>query len=355
MQMLFLPQELVDECLGHLFYIDLKACALVCRSWSRSAQRALFKDVFVFVPGGNASGRFLSNRLEETLRTSPHLIRHIRSLRLHRQGEMMDLEPFQKVCNIPFTHLEDVYIDHDRSALALQSGVALQQLLSLSTLRRVHLKCVFDSTFLSIWDRCSLNVRHVSLTCTNYDFPDSSGRTPPHSSARIVVESLQLRGAEAGFGWLKQGHSPLDLSRLVVLSVEDPLVLRWPRMMPAFQTIQALDFPNSDTLDLSLFPKLLFLRIEFGYEQPAVDVLETITTSSCIQQIVFSQIERRFWGQLDSRVADLSMGHLPKVGLEMGIDTYNVYVPYFPRLHAKNLLFHCDFGWFERHGNLKLK
>jgi hypothetical protein len=267
---------------------------------------------------------------------------------------MMDLEPFQKVCNIPFTHLEDVYIDH-RSPLAPQSEVALQQLLSLSTLRRVHLECPFDSTFLSIWDRCSLNIRHVSLFCRNYDFPDSSGRTPPHSSARIVVESLQLRGAEAGFGWLKQGHSPLDLSRLVVLSVTTASVLRWSRMAPAFQTIQALDVPHSvrfprrlsdmalinfeqDTLDQSLFPNLLFLRIEFCYEQPEVDTLETITTSSCIQQIVFSQIDRRFWGQLDSRVADLSMGHLSKVGLEMDIDAYNLYVPCFPRLHAKNLV-----------------
>jgi hypothetical protein len=193
------------------------------------------------------------------------------------------------------------------------------------------------------------------LICPNYDFPDSSGRTPPHSSARIVVESLQLYGAEAGFGWLKQGHSPLDLSRLVVLSVTDASVLRWSRMAPAFQTIQALDVPSSvrfprllsdttltnfeqDTLDLSLFPNLLFLRIEFGYEQPAVDALETIKTSSCIQQIVFPHFNRRFCGQLDSLVADLSVGHLPRVGLEMDIDAYNVYVPYFPRLRAKNLV-----------------
>ncbi|KAJ7368579.1 hypothetical protein DFH08DRAFT_831744 [Mycena albidolilacea] len=235
---LLLPQELVDECLLHLSEENhLKACALVCRSWSHSAQRALFKDVFVVVPKDS---------------NVPHLIRHIRSLYLG-QGLKVDLRAFQKVCNIPFTHLEDVYIDN-WCALAPQSGVALQQLLSLSTLSRVHMQCTFDSTFLSIWDRCSLNVRHVSLFCRNYDFPDSSGHTPPHSSARIVVESLQLCGAEAGFGWLKQGHSPLDLSRLVVLSVTAASVLRWSRMAPAFQTIQALDVPHSDTLDLSLFP-----------------------------------------------------------------------------------------------------
>jgi hypothetical protein len=126
-------------------------------------------------------------------------------------------------------------------------------------------------------------------------------------------------------------------------------------MAPAFQTIQTLDVPHSvrfpqllsdtaftnfeqDTLDLSLFPNLLFLRIEIGYKQLAVDTLDTITTSSCIQQIVFSQIDRRFCDQLDSLVADLSMGHLPRVGLEMDIHVYNVYAPFFPRLRAKNLV-----------------
>jgi hypothetical protein len=268
----------------------------------------------------------------------------------------MDLQAFQKVCNIPFTHLEDVYFHHWH-ALAPQSGVDLQQLLSLSTLRRVHLKCVFDSTFLSIWDRCSLNVRHVSVGCFDYDFPSSPRRAQPHSGARIVLESLQLGGAEADFDWLKQDHSPLDLSRLVVLSVTEASVLCWPRMMPAFQTLHALDvltsvrFPRllsdttltnfeQDTLDLSLFPNLLFLRIGFDYKQPVVDTFKTITTSSCIQQIVFSHIRRytQSCGQLDSLVADLSMGHLPRVGLEMDIDAYNAYVPYFPRLHAKNLV-----------------
>ncbi|KAJ7368580.1 hypothetical protein DFH08DRAFT_831749 [Mycena albidolilacea] len=255
---LLLPQELVDECLGQLSAIDLKACALVCRSWSHSAQRALFKDVFVVVPEDNvnASGGNLSNRLEETLRTSPHLIRHIRSLRLRREGEM-DLEPFQRVCNIPFTHLEDLYINYWR-VLAPQSEVALQQLLSLSTLRRVHLECTFDSTFTSIWDRCSLNIRHVSVTNLTYNFPSSPRRAQPYSGARIVLESLQLRGIGGYFVWLERDVCPLDFSRLVVLSVTDASVLRWSRMAPAFQTIQALDVPHSKALDLSLFPNCCF-------------------------------------------------------------------------------------------------
>jgi hypothetical protein len=235
----FLPQELVDECLLHLSGIDLKACALVCRSWSHSAQRVLFRDVHVRAGDSDAP---LSNRLEGTL-SSSHLIHHIHVLSFTLcQERELDFQAFQKVCNIPFTHLEDVYIYH-RCALALQSGVALQQLLSLSTLRRVHLICTFDSTFVSIWDRCSLNVRHVSLTNFSHDFPNSSRRTPSHSSTRIVLESLQLNSEDAKLDWLKHGLCPLDLSRLVVLSVQYASVLRWPRMVPAFQTIQALDVP----------------------------------------------------------------------------------------------------------------
>ncbi|KAJ7368568.1 hypothetical protein DFH08DRAFT_831717 [Mycena albidolilacea] len=311
----FLPQELVDECILHLSGIDLKACALVCRSWSHSAQRVLFRDVHVRAGHSDAP---LSDRLEGTL-SSSHLIHHIHVLSFTLcQERELDFQAFQKVCNIPFTHLEDVYIDH-RCPLALQSGVALQQLLSLSTPRRAHLECPFDSTFLSIWDRC--NVRHVSLACTNYDFPDSSGRTPPHSSARIVLESLRLCGVEAEFDWLKHDRSPLDLSRLVILSVEDALVLRWPQMTPAFQTIQALDVPSFKALDLSLFPNLLFLRLEIDTERTAVDALSTITTSSYIQQIVFSSTEQLVSRDYPPRRLFLGSTRLPRGGSLHGAST----------------------------------
>jgi hypothetical protein len=92
----------------------------------------------------------------------------------------------------------------------------------------------------------------------------------------------------------------------------------------------------------------LFLRLEIDSERTTFDALSTITISSYIQQIVFSSTEQLvsrdyrpgdyFWGQLDSRVVDLSMEHLPSVGLEMLHQDYTEHVSYLPRLRAKNLV-----------------
>jgi hypothetical protein len=90
----------------------------------------------------------------------------------------------------------------------------------------------------------------------------------------------------------------------------------------------------------------LFLRIVIREEKSAVDALSTIATSSRIQQIVFCSLDQGLsadylpsdycCGQLDSAVVDLSMEHLPSVGL--GIKAYTEHASYLPRLHSKNLV-----------------
>lgn len=101
-------------------------------------------------------------------------------------------------------------------------------------------------------------------------------------------------------------------------------------------------------IDLGLFPNLLFLRIHavsvFNIAM-ALDTLSTITSSSCIRQIVFS-IEAPgvdICNRLDSKMAGLPLSYLESVRLEMGESDFQCWSQGFPRLGSRDLvrrLFH---------------
>ncbi|KAJ7275512.1 hypothetical protein B0H12DRAFT_264327 [Mycena haematopus] len=328
-----LPQELVDECMAHLPTNELQTCALVCRSWCNTAQRLLFNVVSV----SWTTSRY--KRLEKTLRASPHLIQHVRTLALHRSSPL-DSAAFEKVCTLPFTHLENVYIFH-YSNVTLQSAHALQRLLSLSTLRLLDLQCFFmeSAAFLAIWDGCSPSIRHLHFRCRKRS-PDPVLPKQPSPSS-----------------WLKHGLCPLDISQLAVLAIDaHTSVLGWPRMAPSLQTIEALDFSSraKEAINLSLLPNLLFLRIHSITRLTAPVALETLATVSSpsrIHQIVLfiETPDAMVCDQLDSEVNGLSVPYLSYVGLEMPIPEYNFWAPHFPRLCFRDLLGRTVTGndWFE--------
>jgi hypothetical protein len=122
------------------------------------------------------------------------------------------------------------------------AAVALQRLLSLPTIRRVHL--LTRAAFLPIWDHLTPNVLHLRLHCMT-DAPKPLQITQPRSPAIIAPKSLSLGFMYNIRDWLENDLCPLDFSRLTVLSVEtDTSIFCWPRMLPAHQTIQALEFTS---------------------------------------------------------------------------------------------------------------
>ncbi|KAF7352783.1 hypothetical protein MVEN_01245000 [Mycena venus] len=353
-----LPQELVDEWLFCLSDpIDFRACALVCRSWSGTALRLLYKAVAVT----GVTRRYI--RLWNTLRTSPHLVSHIHSLVLHR-GPKLKIEAFEKVCNFPFTHLENVSITHDRRTfMTLPSAFALQRLFSLPTLRRMALECNFRqwAAFLPIWIACSSTIRHLELRCVNYN-PTFLPPAQKHSSPLIVLESLRLGYLNFVDGWLQHHLCPFDFSRLSVLAIDvHSSVVSWPQIAPALQTIEALEFAShmedQRPIDLSLFPNLQFLHISvyISCTTLALAALSTITSSSRVREIIFSIRPPRAnaCAQLDSEVAGLPLQHAFTVGLEMGAEVYARWAPHFSRLNSRNLLCRTDYDWFEKQRDRK--
>ncbi|KAF7352705.1 hypothetical protein MVEN_01236500 [Mycena venus] len=325
-----LPQELVDEFMSYLHdtSANLKACALVCQS------------VLVYSPA-----------------SPPHLINHIQTLILHRDPEF-EVEEFEKFCNLPFTQLENVSIFHHFSPLTLRSATALQRLFRLPSLLLVEMQCssLEPEAFPVIWD-CSPTIRHLQLYRWDHS-PDSFHPSQRHSSASIVLESLKLENVYGLEGWLNDALCPFDISQLAVLSFGiHNSVLDWRRIEPAFQTIQALEFTISDkrdqgvVADLSLFPNLLFLRMQIhGLDATrALSTLSTLTPSSRICQNVFHipTPTSENCGQLHFKVAGLSLQHLQTVGLEMDPKLYDRWAKTFPRLRSRNLLYCSDDDWFQ--------
>ncbi|KAJ6519359.1 hypothetical protein C8R45DRAFT_1085381 [Mycena sanguinolenta] len=350
-----LPQELVDECLSHLPSAsnELRTCALVCRAWCYTAQRLIFNVVSV------AWTTIRYQRLEKTLRASPHLIPYIRTLALHRStSPEVQFSAFEKICTFPYTHLENVYIFH-HSDVTLQSARAMRRLLSLPTLRLLDIQCTFEESpaFLAIWDGCSPSIRHLHLRCHKRAREPVRPKQFSVSSTRIVPESLKIDLSNNIDEWLNHGQCPIDFSRLVVLALDaHTAVISWPRLAPSFQTLEALDFSSrgKGSIDLSLLPNLLFLRIHsisWLSVQVALETLATIPPSSLIHEIILwiATPEAPVCAQLDSEIGGLSFPYLSYVGLEMSIPDYNRWAPHFPRLCFKDLLVRVSTGnnWFE--------
>ncbi|KAJ7463320.1 hypothetical protein FB451DRAFT_464683 [Mycena latifolia] len=351
-------QELLDQCIEFLrdSPSDLIACALVSRSWTFAAQLHLFREVQI----KSISSPNLWPRLQETLRSSPHLIRHIRRLRFN--SEAVSLTRVFEICEFPFTHLQHVSIRHTNTPLP--AGLPIPHLLSLPTLTHAKIVAQFSdpSSFLQLWERCSPKLRHIDLYCfqrSDLDaLPIQTHRFPP-----VALESLKIRSIKYIGNWLANDLCPLDLSKLKVLSIIHGLeeVLQWPRFAPALRTLQALDFiPRVSTqrLDLSVFPNLLLIRLggATGTEfKSSLDVLSMIAAPSRVQKIIIwnSYLDGACCEQLDAKFASLPVDPLPILELEIstirGGPTVDTLVNFFPHIMSLNLLRHVEHrdNWFE--------
>lgn len=147
------------------------SCALVCHSWVRAAKANLLRD-----PHATNIRMFTSNHLlvhfHTALTNFPHLIHHIRRLSIAVDGtnrRAISQNTLQKICGLPFTHLDSV------SALIrrrLYDHFPLQQLLSSPTLVDLELDILLEDIgfFPAVWQRCSPALRNLTLSVSlDYD------------------------------------------------------------------------------------------------------------------------------------------------------------------------------------------
>ncbi|KAJ7453861.1 hypothetical protein FB451DRAFT_665770 [Mycena latifolia] len=346
--------ELVQRCIEFLGNSDsdLRACALVSRSWVYGAQSCIFRDIRFTSYSDDTESAW--NRLQQILHRSPHLVHHIRQLHL-KSGAVSDAA-FSTICSLPFTQLS--YVDIDLTDDVPGLGVTtVEQLLSLTSLRRLRIvtpPLVTVNELFQLWDRCSHNIRHLELA---YLQPSGAlmDSFPPRRSTPIALHSLRIPSLRYIADWLMHNRCPLDISHLKILSLPRTTgdVLR-------FRATQVLDMGVADycdVIDLTLLPSLALVRMAVLPQglQVALDILSTIPTPNCMQKIVIhtTLINRGFAGRLESQLESLSMH--PVITLELEIDsirgglTVNNLDEYFPHLTSRNMVrvVEHERNWFE--------
>ncbi|KAF8208210.1 hypothetical protein K438DRAFT_1813612 [Mycena galopus ATCC 62051] len=187
-----LPQELVDECMSYLNddYSNLRAAALVCRSWSLAAQGFLFKTLRL-----NTTGQYHRvNRRCACRRTSFATFRHLfcteafctrsRSrLKLSKNSAIFHSRMWRAWFLLVFVDI--------KTDMTLRTAIALQRLFSLPSLRRMKLDNAFTDSvaFLAMWGSCPPAIRHLQLGC-RVTSDNTLHPILPRSSLPVALTSL---------------------------------------------------------------------------------------------------------------------------------------------------------------------
>ncbi|KAJ7662702.1 hypothetical protein DFH06DRAFT_357066 [Mycena polygramma] len=274
-------QELVDHCLTFVHATpDLRACALVSRSWAHPAQSQLFRERRIVWRSSQDDMRWM--RFRRLLGTSPHLIPYIRYLAVavpHTEVGMLS-----QICGFPFTHLASIYISIV-GEISHYIASTLQKLFrGRSVLRRVKLRGQLRD---------------------------------PHNFMPIWVGTSQT-------------------------------------VAPGVRTIEVLDLAATCfafPFNLSIFPKLTHLRLDFGTALEAADVwgllqtLAKITPETELRTITINLYESRpsvdVCAGLDIALSTLLLppSRMPILVLEaFDSEHYAELTAHFPRLRGTDFI-----------------
>ncbi|KAJ6624237.1 hypothetical protein B0H10DRAFT_1943422 [Mycena sp. CBHHK59/15] len=223
-------QEVVDHCIDFLHdsVPDLRACALVHRSWVDAAQFHLFRHISFSNVVENQNVR--CSRFLDIFGASPRNAR-IRGFVSRFEVRLRQLTHNNFVAISPlFPRLRHIHISGTSKPHVPPLDVsALRQLLSLPTVERVEIyywSFANASEFLQIWEGCSRSIRHLSLgrigisSDANHWITQQHSAT--HSTRRIKLESLDIWEAQPISSWLADGDCQFDFSHLKTLRPPNP-------------------------------------------------------------------------------------------------------------------------------------
>ncbi|KAJ7463832.1 hypothetical protein B0H11DRAFT_2052354 [Mycena galericulata] len=219
-------QELIDHCLDFLHDSphDLRACALVCRSWATSAQIHLFSTVSVGYFGfcnNRRSCHLRCSRLFDILDASPRLVRYVKCMEIFLN--CVPDETIELISTVPFTHLRRITVAGSCSGVRVIS--VIQKLLGVGSLRDIAIWASFDSAedFSQVLQDCSPHVealyfRHVRVKAIQRHRYTSTYSTTSGPD-KIKISTLGLVDALPVNDWLEEPQSPFDFSEVRRLSV----------------------------------------------------------------------------------------------------------------------------------------
>ncbi|KAJ7434923.1 hypothetical protein B0H11DRAFT_2107272 [Mycena galericulata] len=295
-------QELVDYCIDflHTSRADLKACALVSRSWAQTSQMHLFNRITIGASGYTygdptflAATRLRCRQLCGLLTTSPKHSGWIESIHIYIDTTPPDT--LVSFTSLEFPHLRKVavlgnWLEGQGSVLD-----TVRELLSRRTLTALSISGNFRSfaAFMQILERCSEGITNVSLC--NIRIPSfapvmdvdvrSSGR-------RVKIDTLDIWWSDSIKIWLNSPQCPFDFSNLRSLRLNENTSLpEWEAFAPSIPHVEYLQFqplisaPGLTNLNLAAFTNLKCVEIFVEYNDDIAEAFTTLSTIACPNQI----------------------------------------------------------------------
>ncbi|KAJ7608206.1 hypothetical protein FB45DRAFT_1011073 [Roridomyces roridus] len=238
---------------------DLKASALVCRSWTLPSQARLFSSIYFH------DEEFHPRLLLSALQRSPHLIPLIKTLNLIDLPQSV----LPRFAHISFSRVHTLGV-HGRSAHDRRVAYTLQKFLSSPALVSVTISCNFrrSDDFLHIWDRCSHTINNLSFNLGPDFDPGNSPNPAPGRPKRIKLQSFGCTKSLDKIGrWLRDPSCPFDVSGLKAFQCNDSIRGVFAEILaPSLRSIEIFSLIDPRrTHDISRFRRLQQLDLELTY------------------------------------------------------------------------------------------
>ncbi|KAJ7617115.1 hypothetical protein FB45DRAFT_933465 [Roridomyces roridus] len=358
--------ELLDRCIHWLEkdHPALRICSLVHRTWLHPARSRLFRAADLTTRSGSSADPTVlfsrCMRLLDVLRSSPHIVQHIRRLDINAKALATE---FDSVADLPFAHVRQLVI----RSTSVETAAGIQRLVGIPTLEHLEINSTY--TDFGVWfASCSPALRCVELhfsapeveleghTCTRRVplhalklFPYASQNSDPVSSVSNLIHSLCI----------------FDFSRLKILSTDARAEII-EAMTPFCGEVEVFELRVnlgfSPTLSFSSFPNLreLYLDLRSTRALPSLfTCLCSIPPSNNITRIVITaqkRILKRLSGDLlstlDATLSSLDLPHLTSVHLALNARVYEGAAHHMGKLIGRNLLSRVDEDgdWFQSFG-----
>ncbi|KAJ6545362.1 hypothetical protein B0H19DRAFT_1167504 [Mycena capillaripes] len=287
------PQELIDCIIegGRLRLFDLRSCSLVCRAFVRPSQARIFYHLECSLLSESAPS---FQRLFDILSESPHLIRHIRSLRLHLDGHPMP-SALSSVLNL-LSNLREFKLKHvSWAALSHDAQAAICDLCrrsDLSRLRLYDIREISSETLSRLVD--SPKLTDLSLYEVKLSSPKNITSSPLHNQMRLTrLVLITEEDCDLFVAWLAQAGSLSHLQHLTCscdareMSSLQGVISASATSLQDVIIVASPEFPLSQSLSLAPITSLrsLTVYISLGASHGLVEFLQSHTSPRTLRTI----------------------------------------------------------------------
>ncbi|KAK7042050.1 hypothetical protein R3P38DRAFT_2888266 [Favolaschia claudopus] len=269
---------------------DLKAVALVCRSFTSPAQRGVFHTVS-FVTGNRwLNGRQhdelaeSARRFADIIESSPHILSYVYHLRLHNA----DPGCYHALAAIPWSHLRQLYVQYP---LPPEAKPDLTRLIGLPSLRELDIRTWGDHP-IDILSSCSTSLETLTIAP---EYQSKPPEAPPRSYPRPKILDLKMNGTKPFIGYITDLFDLTSLKTLEWWGLPCPDLDRF--FLEYGQTVETLNLSDLrdaawDNLSLSYFPSVTSICTLSKITRRHNKILDTLPLDNRVLRLSF-YAERR--------------------------------------------------------------